>query len=74
LYVFGVREGGFGSGTRQPTLLLMTIVSYSEHARLLVRRAEGEEEEVAGESPTGEKLMSEKPTSRQLGEYRQPEP
>jgi len=33
LYVFGVREGGFGSSTRQPTLLLMTIVSYSEHAR-----------------------------------------
>jgi hypothetical protein len=32
------------------------------------------EEEVAGESPTGKKLMSEKPTSRQLGEYRQPEP
>jgi len=33
LYVFGVREGGFGSSTRQPTLLLMTIVSYFEHAR-----------------------------------------
>jgi hypothetical protein len=41
LYIFWVREDGFGSGTRQPTLLLMTIASYSEHARLLVPRAEG---------------------------------
>jgi hypothetical protein len=32
------------------------------------------EEEVSGESPTGKKLMSEKTTPPQLGEYRQPEP